>query len=507
MLRDGLSQGNYTLDLGRRRVQGPLGEIGLTELEARLLGYLAERRGQIVPGAELLREVWGYHPGVSSKAVQLLVSRLRKKLGDDPEHPQLIQTAAGGYRLPGPPDIATLVARTERCRGALRREGRFLLELDALQPEVEAALEQPLAAPDRARLLLARCEWSLERSLHSSAAPLWEVLEQDLPPHLAVACAIGASRQMAATGTPRAAYDALKPWLERCPSDIAGQHLCVRVELVLCNQARQLGWVVEGEAHAQRALELASRLGDAGLRGQAMGQLSFFRIAPSQAAEAEALLNDAIAILRAAGERVIAAIFEVNLGVALQIHGRPQEAIARFQVAAPALRQEARPLDAAMCEVNEGTAHLVAGAPERALDLALATLPVFFAATDHTGECYARLLQGRAELALGRDLDAVAALQRCAGLSARLGFRRVEGHALRYLAAIDQLRGDHAAAADGYRRALQLLPSDDLYGRLAIGRWAAVHALGLGEEASVDDRPLVWLDQRLLDRLRGEGSA
>ena len=501
MLRDGLRQGPYTLDLGRRRVQGPQGEVGLTDLEARLLGYLAERRGEIVPGAELLREVWGYHPGVSSKAVQLLVSRLRKKLGEDPDHPQLIQTAAGGYRLPGPPDTAALVARTERCRAALGREGRFLLELEALQPEVEAALEQPLPATDRARLLLARGDWSLECSLHSSAAPLWEVLEQDLPPHLAVACATGASRLMATTGTPRAAYDALSPWLERCPSDVAGQRLRVRVELVLCNQARQLGWVSQGEAHALRALEGASRLGDAGLRGQAMGQLSFFRIAPSQAAEAEALLTDAIAILRAAGERVVAAIFEGNLGVSLQTHGRPHEAIAHFQVATPALREAARPLDAAMCEVNEGTAHLVAGAPEQALERAMSALPVFLAAADHTGECYARLLQGRAELALDRPTDAIAALQRCVGLSGRLGYRRVEGHAWRYLAAIDQLRGDRAAAEDGYRRALQLLPEDDPTGRPAVTRWAAVDALDLGESLTTDERALTWLDQRLLARL------
>ena len=305
---------------------------------------------------------------------------------------------------------------------------------------------------------------------------------------------------MAASSTVAAAYERLTPWLDRCPPDVAGQRLWIRAEMVLCNQARQLGRTAEGERHARRALDAASRLGDTGLRGEALGQLGFFLTAPSQAAEAMALLSDAVSILRAAGERVTAAIFEGNLGMSLLSGGQPAEAIARFRVAAAALREAGRPLDAAMCEVNRGTAHLGAGEPEEALACARSALEPMVAAADFSGESYGRLLQGRAELALG--LDATASLQRAVNLANRYGFRVVEGHAWRYRAVMDQLAGDLDGAASAYRRALALLPADDQSGRPAIAAWASAGGLDLGPILAGESRPLVWLDQRLLERLR-----
>lgn len=87
------------VDLPARQVLTTSGRTHLTQLEADLLRYLAVR-DHPVPTAELLREVWQYSSRSKSRAVQLLVSRLRKKIEPDPPRPQhLLSVHAVGYRL------------------------------------------------------------------------------------------------------------------------------------------------------------------------------------------------------------------------------------------------------------------------------------------------------------------------------------------------------------------------------------------------------------------------
>lgn len=82
---------------GSPPVDRPSGPLSPTEL--RLLRHLHEA-GEPVAGDTLLAQVWGYHPGVASRTVLTTVSRLRRKLEVDPEHPVALVTDAGrGYRL------------------------------------------------------------------------------------------------------------------------------------------------------------------------------------------------------------------------------------------------------------------------------------------------------------------------------------------------------------------------------------------------------------------------
>jgi DNA-binding winged helix-turn-helix (wHTH) protein len=95
------------VDLRRRR--GHRGEhtFRLTETEASLLGYLAQRPGQPVEKAELMQAVWGWSPQVMSRAVDTAVRRLRRKLGDGSHGPAQILTARGsGYLFQPVPDEA-----------------------------------------------------------------------------------------------------------------------------------------------------------------------------------------------------------------------------------------------------------------------------------------------------------------------------------------------------------------------------------------------------------------
>ena len=91
-----------------RELRDGAGVVRLTALEAQLLDYLYARAGRTVRTDELLREVWGYAPGVRSRAVPHTVTRLRRKLGDDSE--RLVNVYGQGYRL-DLPDEGDLIGR------------------------------------------------------------------------------------------------------------------------------------------------------------------------------------------------------------------------------------------------------------------------------------------------------------------------------------------------------------------------------------------------------------
>lgn len=75
-------------------------ETRLTANERGLLAYLADRPNLVIGKGELLKEVWGYHPGVRTRAVDHAVARLRKKLEIDASAPEHLVTVHGvGFRL------------------------------------------------------------------------------------------------------------------------------------------------------------------------------------------------------------------------------------------------------------------------------------------------------------------------------------------------------------------------------------------------------------------------
>ena len=73
----------------------------LSEREQQLLRYLAQHAGRAVARQELLENVWQIDArGVSTRTVDMHVARLREKLRDDPDEPQVLITVRGrGYML------------------------------------------------------------------------------------------------------------------------------------------------------------------------------------------------------------------------------------------------------------------------------------------------------------------------------------------------------------------------------------------------------------------------
>ncbi len=97
------------LKLSDRTVQLELGRVSLdagddhslSDLETRLLRYLAVNRGRPVDRRELLQRVWGGNAHeMETRAVDMHVRRLREKLERDAANPTLILTVRGkGYML------------------------------------------------------------------------------------------------------------------------------------------------------------------------------------------------------------------------------------------------------------------------------------------------------------------------------------------------------------------------------------------------------------------------
>jgi len=89
--------GPLTIDVDGHHVFVSGKEIHLSVIEMRLLTYLVEHRGRLCSRDDLLEDVWGYKPDVSTRTVDTHIKRLRDKLG---VAGPLLETVRGvGYRL------------------------------------------------------------------------------------------------------------------------------------------------------------------------------------------------------------------------------------------------------------------------------------------------------------------------------------------------------------------------------------------------------------------------
>jgi DNA-binding response OmpR family regulator len=92
-------------DLNRREVRFEDGQrCELSEREVELLRYLAANPGRAISRDEILASVWRISPkGVSTRTIDMHVARLREKLHDDAEQPQVLLTVRGkGYMFAAP---------------------------------------------------------------------------------------------------------------------------------------------------------------------------------------------------------------------------------------------------------------------------------------------------------------------------------------------------------------------------------------------------------------------
>jgi len=92
--------GALAIDPGARRATLAGKEIRLTGYEFSLLYALAARPGRVLSREQLIDLAGGNPEEAFDRSIDVHVSRLRQKLGDDPKRPRLLKTIRGaGYLL------------------------------------------------------------------------------------------------------------------------------------------------------------------------------------------------------------------------------------------------------------------------------------------------------------------------------------------------------------------------------------------------------------------------
>ena len=93
--------GDLTIDYGERLVTLGGRPLPLIAMEYRLLAELSANAGRLLTYEHLLERVWGERSSGDVRPMRTIVSKLRRKLGDDADNPTYIFTEPRvGYRMP-----------------------------------------------------------------------------------------------------------------------------------------------------------------------------------------------------------------------------------------------------------------------------------------------------------------------------------------------------------------------------------------------------------------------
>jgi DNA-binding response OmpR family regulator len=94
--------GGLVLETATRRVTLRGEPVELTAAEFELLRILMEGRGRVFSRDALLRKLRGIDSSIYDRSIDMLVSRVRRKLADDSRSPRFIKTLRGaGYQFTG----------------------------------------------------------------------------------------------------------------------------------------------------------------------------------------------------------------------------------------------------------------------------------------------------------------------------------------------------------------------------------------------------------------------
>jgi DNA-binding response OmpR family regulator len=97
---DEIAAQDVKVDVAAHRAFQGERELQLTAKEFELLRVLVREVGSVVSREALMREVWASDPTGSTKTLDMHVSWLRRKLGDDANAPRYIATVRGmGFRF------------------------------------------------------------------------------------------------------------------------------------------------------------------------------------------------------------------------------------------------------------------------------------------------------------------------------------------------------------------------------------------------------------------------
>jgi DNA-binding response OmpR family regulator len=98
--------GDLSLDTARHEAQLAGEPIEFSRKEFELLRVLMADAGSVITREALIEDVWDMNWFGSTKTLDVHISGLRKKLGDDPKEPRYIHTVRGvGFRFSGTDEV------------------------------------------------------------------------------------------------------------------------------------------------------------------------------------------------------------------------------------------------------------------------------------------------------------------------------------------------------------------------------------------------------------------
>lgn len=94
--------GNLLVDFGKHQVTLEDQSVNITTAEFEILSMLIKRPGMVFSRNQILDKLWNIEWDVYNRSIDVLISRLRHKLKDDPKNPRYIKTVWGsGYMFIG----------------------------------------------------------------------------------------------------------------------------------------------------------------------------------------------------------------------------------------------------------------------------------------------------------------------------------------------------------------------------------------------------------------------
>jgi two-component system phosphate regulon response regulator OmpR len=115
-----LAAGKLTIDLAKHAANLGGAELELTAMEYEILALFMKNPGRVLDRDTLLESMRGLEWEAYDRSMDVLISRLRQKLGDDPKHPEYIKTIRGtGYMfIPKDDREEAVPAKTKRSASA-----------------------------------------------------------------------------------------------------------------------------------------------------------------------------------------------------------------------------------------------------------------------------------------------------------------------------------------------------------------------------------------------------
>lgn len=152
--------GDFVLDVETRQLLRDGREFELSPKAFALLRVLAEARPRALPKDELQEKVWP-KTFVSEANLSVLVSELRRALGDSPRAPRILRTVYGyGYALAAPVPAAGSSVRPRalhRCELVLSRRHFALADGETVvgrAPDAGIVIDHPSVSRYHARLVV-----------------------------------------------------------------------------------------------------------------------------------------------------------------------------------------------------------------------------------------------------------------------------------------------------------------------------------------------------------------